>query len=143
MQFVSNSVISSVEGPASPKTTQTTEHKTTIPPTDPILPLSLAAAIVLVTLCLTFTLCKMKNSCKTSGTLHFNTETHLQSWKKGSIYCRTEKDSVRCLIYEGFIIGSFCDLFFFIIILLLFCIPLSSAACELTGLFPAKILKLY
>jgi len=128
MQFVSNSVISSVEGPASPKTTQTTEHKTTIPPTYPILPLSLAAAIVLVTLCLTFTLCKMKNSCKTSGTLHFNTETHLQSWKKGSI-------SVRCLIYEGFIIGSFCDLFFFIIILLLFCIPLSSAACDLTGLF--------
>ncbi|KAG1946423.1 uncharacterized protein LOC120486064 [Pimephales promelas] len=53
-------------GPASPQTTQTTEHKTTILPTDPILPLSLAAAIILVTLCLTFTLCKMKNSCKTS-----------------------------------------------------------------------------
>ncbi|XP_056089224.1 uncharacterized protein LOC130069388 isoform X2 [Rhinichthys klamathensis goyatoka] len=53
-------------GPPLPQTTQTTESTSTNLPSDPILPLSLAAAIVLVTLCLTFSLCKMRNSCKTS-----------------------------------------------------------------------------
>ncbi|KAK7131521.1 hypothetical protein R3I94_016596 [Phoxinus phoxinus] len=49
-----------------PSTRTTIKNTPTIPVSDPILPLSLAAAIVLVTLCLTFSLCKMRNSCKTS-----------------------------------------------------------------------------
>lgn len=51
--------------PPSPQTSRT-ESKSTTSDSVPILPLSLTAAIVLVTLCLTFSLCKMRNSCKTS-----------------------------------------------------------------------------
>ncbi|KAK7143162.1 hypothetical protein R3I93_014356 [Phoxinus phoxinus] len=49
-----------------PPSPQTTIVYTPTIPSVPILQLSLAAAIVLVTLCLTFSLCKMRNSCKTS-----------------------------------------------------------------------------
>ncbi|XP_077050362.1 uncharacterized protein LOC143699008 isoform X3 [Siphateles boraxobius] len=46
--------------------TAQTISTSTIPASNAILPLSLAAAIVLVTLVLTFSLCKMRNSCKKS-----------------------------------------------------------------------------
>ncbi|XP_073697557.1 uncharacterized protein [Garra rufa] len=48
----------------SPQTTQTT-HSASDPPL-PILPLSLAASIGLLTLCLAFSVCKMRKSCKKS-----------------------------------------------------------------------------
>ncbi|XP_016325732.1 uncharacterized protein LOC107675787 [Sinocyclocheilus anshuiensis] len=49
-----------------PQTTQTA-HSSPAPETSPpFLPLSLAAAISLLTLCLAFSVCKMRNSCKKS-----------------------------------------------------------------------------
>ncbi|XP_016384186.1 uncharacterized protein LOC107720872 [Sinocyclocheilus rhinocerous] len=50
----------------SPQTTQTTSRKSFDSSSDLTLPLSLAAAIGLLTLCLAFSVCKMRNSCKKS-----------------------------------------------------------------------------
>lgn len=63
--------ISSVEVSSSTQTTQTTHHTSTPPQTELTLYLSLAAAISLVTLCLALSVCKMRNSCKKTGRLHF------------------------------------------------------------------------
>ncbi|XP_042604161.1 uncharacterized protein LOC109072443 isoform X3 [Cyprinus carpio] len=57
-----------IAGSASTSSYKTQSNGTTGPPSTPILPLSLglAAAIGLLTLCLAFSVCKMRNSCKKS-----------------------------------------------------------------------------
>ncbi|XP_043090343.1 uncharacterized protein LOC122341076 isoform X5 [Puntigrus tetrazona] len=58
----------------STQTTKTTYHAT--PSSDLTVPLSLAAAIGLLTLCLAFSVCKMRNSCKISERMVIHQTPH-------------------------------------------------------------------
>ncbi|XP_016127933.1 uncharacterized protein [Sinocyclocheilus grahami] len=62
-----HSTEATTQSSASTSTQKTQINGTTGPPSPPILPLSLAAAIGLLTLCLAFSVCKMRNSCKKSA----------------------------------------------------------------------------
>ncbi len=67
VQLIQSISLAEVSRPT--QTTETTNHTTTKP--DLTLHISLAAAIGLLTLCLAFSVCKMRNSCKKSGTLQY------------------------------------------------------------------------